>query len=226
MRPPLSHLGVLFVTALTSADWMSAGPPGQKEPWRWTDEERLAARFAPGSAAIRFGQASARATLAGSGAVMDYVEGSTHPALFLRWELFDQLLRRCFASNAGFRTAERAGVASRVDSLRITDETWLAIENASGDYLARLRKQWAFLEQLDDPHANRARIVSQIEQLQAGQCARRLSALDAVTTRLGSDPLDRLLYQGIAPGSFTLSSTTDPDPSTAETLLRVARGCK
>jgi hypothetical protein len=43
-----------FVALLLLASPMFAGPDrGRKEPWDWTDEERVAARFDPASIAER-----------------------------------------------------------------------------------------------------------------------------------------------------------------------------
>ncbi len=104
----LRELGTLAMLAamITAAEDRPA-----KEPWRWTDEERIRARFSPGSAASRVEEARTadrgapalsmprrpkagrpRTTDADTLIPTDYIDGSLHPELLLPIELFNDLV--------------------------------------------------------------------------------------------------------------------------------------
>jgi hypothetical protein len=89
MKRFLIPVSILFLLGFPgSAAQNQAQAPGDSKPaWEWTDEERFAARFAPGAAASR--AAAARVSLNdGNTPIYDYVDGAKTPALLLPIELY------------------------------------------------------------------------------------------------------------------------------------------
>src|SRR5947208_1284214 len=91
-------LVALLISASTYA--ANATDPATKPAWRWTLDERLAARHDPVAAAVRLlelpaAQAAGRikstaAQIAPDQA--DFISGRKHPELLLPWEIFDYMM--------------------------------------------------------------------------------------------------------------------------------------
>jgi hypothetical protein len=95
---PISALFIFIALPIFAGNSLAA-PQAAKQPWQWTDEERLGARFSPAAiadrnAAYQKSRARATSTSAQPAPGQRYViDGRRNPELFLRHELLDHLLR-------------------------------------------------------------------------------------------------------------------------------------
>lgn len=100
MKRPSLLAGLVCLVSLSGvAQTPPEAPEKPKPAWQWTDEERLAARFAPGSAAERLAAMtapSARRYPESRGPeprFRDVVDGRRDPQLFMPLEVFGHLVR-------------------------------------------------------------------------------------------------------------------------------------
>lgn len=79
----------------------TSAPAPVRSAWQWTDDERLAARFAPGRVAALLGP-DGRSALARPGAARfrDVVDGAQEPQLFLPLEVFGHFVLVLFRPGA------------------------------------------------------------------------------------------------------------------------------
>src|SRR5207244_11207926 len=112
MKRSLTLVGLLFLGITTHAASKDQAPA--KPPWRWTLDERLAARVDPRAAAERVRSARGARISASSGTPskenempadqIDFIGGREHPELFMPWELFDRMMRGAYADNPEVRS--------------------------------------------------------------------------------------------------------------------------
>jgi hypothetical protein len=186
-----------------------------KRPWEWTDDERIAQRFDPGAIEQRAMAYKASRpktmvqTKTSGGGIRYIIDGQRNPELFLRHELFEDLLR-------GIDSSQKAHYQNSLEGdLRTAGFTpatfWKEIETGS-------RRYRALRDQVNAP--GHVRVRSDHDEL----CAERAAALTQVRQRLGGTRFDAFLYTAIAPYLVHSQATTFPDA--ANRLRREAGGCK
>jgi hypothetical protein len=226
-----------FLCVITFSEAAEQGQPqalsDSKPAWKWTDEERLGARFAPGAAARRLAasnrrQPSQRAQLAlaaaGDPEPGDFVDGALTPELFLRWELFDELLASAFRGSPEGQAVFRDGIVERVPVLKQAPGLWDLIAAATSDYLRALTNQATVASRLTlTTQVERQTLLRQLQIMQRSNCNVRVQSLRKVSADLGAETFDRLLYQGVAATMFKRSVGHGQTP---EALSYIERGCQ
>ena len=196
---------------------MFAAPQPGKQPWQWTDEERLAVRFDPHAMAERSAAYAASKTQSlsvgspsSTHALKYVIDGRRNPELFMRHELVDDLLRGFAPEPQGEQY--RQAINRHLKMLGFDPSGfWVGLAEASHSYLVSRRE-------VD------ARGHGRTGADENALCAARLGMLTAAEKRFGKERFDQFLYTAI--GSFRIhtESTTYPDP--AGRLRREAGGCK
>ena len=180
-------------------------------PWRWTDDERIAARFDPISIAQRNGafrganlSSMTAAPLGHAQRTESVIDGRRNPELFMPFELFDSLVS-AVDPRPEIRDKARTYLGPGIATLDLEpSEFWKTLETHAGQYA-------------------RHRIAPQRDNGTA-ICAERVQTLTRMQTAIGNDILQRVLYQVVAPTMVHVESTNFPDP--AGQLRRTARGCQ
>jgi hypothetical protein len=210
----LSSCVVLVLLALPTL--AAPGPErerGRKEPWNWTDEERVAVRFDRVSMAERmaaYEAANPRAAAANArdpvypGSWTYVIEGRRNPELLMPHELFDGLLD-VFDPREDIRQKTRALFDPRIHALGLSELVfWDRIELAAHDYMP-------------------GHFAGKRGPNEAGSpCARR-KALEMAEQLVGRENLYRVLYTVVAPG-VSISGGTN-DPYLGKALLKASKGC-
>jgi hypothetical protein len=209
--------------------------PATKPAWKWTLEERLAARFDPAAMAERQAQYQAeqeaiRKRQGGSlpedearvtRSVIEKRDGRRTPELFLPGELFDLLLDGAFAP--GRERADLQGSRAHYEqwaaALGLGSNFWERLEEAAAPYLTLLQKGGR--QRLP----SRADIAAKGEEGRFHICRARLQALEAAGAELGEEAFLRLLYEGVAPSYQEISLYSDYQEK-AEDLRLQEGGCR
>lgn len=182
--------------------------PAAKPAWKWTLEERLAARFDPEAVLSRQAEYQAykdalrkrfpeyvKRTAAPAGLVEEMLDGSKNPELFLPGELFDILLQRAFAPGresanvSGFRADYQRWAAA----LGLGADLWDRLEEASAPYLSFLQSE----SRQGLPSS--ADIPAKEARSQFRTCQARIQALEEAKVEFGEEVFLRLLYEAVAP---------------------------
>jgi hypothetical protein len=190
---------------------MFAGPDrGRKEPWDWTDEERVAARFDPASIAERNAAYEASDPRVGrvasdkAGVTTYVIEGKRNPELLFPHELFDMLLAGIDPRESN-RLKARARFDPGIRALGVDEAVfWERIDDAAHDYFAAV-------------------IAGHGGAHEAGSRCELRKALETSAMMIGRETLYRVLYTVVAPGMWSSGSTNSPHP--AKDLLNEAKGC-
>lgn len=190
-----------------------------KPVWLWTDAERLAARFAPGSAEKR-AAASPDQRMGHDGPQreipnLDFVDGRKNPELLLPFELFREMvkLRPYYEESlkrAGFKEAVDRHVS---DFPRLTEERRTTIEGL----LERRPRTGPDVQAADAE----VRLVN--ERHSIAQCRYVADAFVMVQKDLGPDRSKdflRFLFDNVAP------SILNDGPNTETNIRRLAGGCR
>jgi hypothetical protein len=232
MRPILRAL-VLLLAATTAA---------AKQPWEWTDEDRIAERLNPVSIRERaskeatepFGVAPPRmpvvngsrrsVTSNASSDVPMVIVGRWNPELFLAIELFPNLMRDAFAEDPAARARARGRLNESIPAGIAPEEFWSRLEVAASDFITHQRSEAALFRSLNRAKSGeqRAALQQQIKNFQQPQCRLRSEALLRAEAAVGRETLYRMLYQGVAPEVNMFSV----EPETAQHLRFVVRGCQ
>jgi hypothetical protein len=202
---------LLFVCVTLALTSLAAS----KRPWEWTDDERIAERFdsrAIEQRAVAYKafrpKTTVEATTSRRG-IRYVIDGQRNPELFLRHELFEDLLRG-IDSDQPARVHQALEGDVRAAGFRPA-AFWKEVESASRRYRslqAQANASGHVRSRLDD------------DQL----CAERAAALNQARQRLGATRFDAFPYTAIAPHVVHSKSTTFPDA--ANRLRREAEGCK
>jgi len=178
---------------------------GGKAAWRWTDEERIAARRAHADVHPPVA-ADARVLVNGAGSTPGYtIDGATHPELFLPSELMRRLLRGV-SSDAMFRASFRQQYSEAIRRAGFDEhELWAGLDRIGARH-AELANRSARLRQEMDVSAPAARrsLEQSADRLSAEVCSARVRALTDARNLFGQERFDRFLYEGVAPG-FSLA---------------------
>jgi len=212
----IAALALLGVTETVVAQTGGGPDHVSREPWKWTDEERVAKRLDPASIRER---AAARISRAGVSSVGDpirgqedrfVIDGAANPELFLPYELFTALIAAIDPDlPESDRAVHRAMFERAMKGAGFRPEkVWTDLRAATGRYFA-MREAVKSGAEKSSP--------------QVRLCKARYDAIAAARKRFGGDAFDRLLYTVVAP---TLS-TQGPLPSERERagLLYLSSGC-
>lgn len=228
---------ILAVAAAATSGPYCGAAPAQKQPWEWTDEERIAARVDPNKIRERIAAADARnikRAASNKGTVSvdavqradrgDQLDGGTHPELFLPIELLDAFLKIAYAfgndevalstREAAAREAVKAGLPA--DFLRVFEVETAAIVPLHVEEM-QLRDRLANGGTRAAPGAWE-RIVLLADQ----QCPLHAAAVTRLRATYGV-AFDRFLYQYVA---SKLSRAFSGVPPRRDELQRKAGGCR
>jgi hypothetical protein len=198
VRQLLAILAAVVTCAVAAQTPSDKSTP--KEPWAWTTEQRLAARFDPVS--IKERKAAYKAQLMPSQQVnvesepvdtshLQYsIDGKRNPELFFPFELLRGLLDSGFAKDAHTRELNRALYRDGIAALGVTEaEFWPLLaasqERAGHPYLA--------------PSGGNGSYKT--------LCHVRVAVLNDMRRHFGQEVFDRFLYLTVAP-QMAISSTT------------------
>jgi hypothetical protein len=178
----------------------------QKPAWKWSLDERLAARFDPEIMAAREAERQAKEAELRNGwagplsrekaratepsLVQEIIYGSKTPELLLPIEVFDALLERGFpAGEEKDLQQSRVWIEERAAALGYGHDFWAQLEKAAASYLKLLHE------------ADRQRPANQAngDKHKTGLCRARSQALKAAQAELGEESFLRLLYEAVAP---------------------------
>ncbi|HEV8580556.1 MAG TPA: hypothetical protein VGX68_15930 [Thermoanaerobaculia bacterium] len=201
----------------------SKSKDGTRKPaWKWTLDERLAARFDPEAMAAREAKRQARmkellkgrvhrvfeekAEITEAPSIKEALDGGKTPELFLPSELFDVLLSRGFPQESSEQNLQefRDWIESQAAGLGIGQDFWKRLEGATLPYLQ------------EDRHPFFSAKYGGVEE-DLHLCRLRAEALKAAEAEFGEEAVLRLLYGTVARGwSFTRVVGLGPGPSTYE----------
>jgi len=192
---------------------------GTKEPWNYSDAERVAARLEHD----RRDRVSAQSNpTSSSREYREQIDGRVTPELFLPFELFDRLVGG-IASDAQQRTGVRTTLRPGIKLYGYDPETfWSSLAAVSAPYIKEREKHWNGYG-----HAPQF-ITSSGKTVTAGidrdVCVARIAALNEARRRFGAAAFDRFLYEVVAPQTRYGGSRRSEEHG--EELLFMARGCK
>jgi hypothetical protein len=194
------------------------------EPWKWTREQRLAARFDANARAARIAEARSENARRGrtSAAVFgrsdspgDVIDGKSHPELFLPTELFENLVE-WRVKNDEFRLAWQ----QQADDILRTDDDWREFDKRVAPYAANLREEHELLEQEGRSSAPQRRQIEQhLLSIRASRCALTAAALRSVRAYFGKEKFDRFMYSIVARSMATTYAAQNPFDDTRAMLL-------
>jgi len=169
-----------------------------KEPWNYSDAERVAARLEH----IHRDEYRER------------IYGRVNPELFLPFELFDRLVGG-LASDAQHRAGVRATLRPGIKRYGYDPEMfWSSLAATSVPYVKERETHWNIT-------SNRKSVVAGIDR---DVCVARIAALNETRRRFGAAAFDRFLYEVVAPQ--TRYGGSRKSERHGEELLFMARGCK
>jgi hypothetical protein len=231
-------LVVLFGVSLQTARAAGAPRPVAKPAWEWSVDERLAKRFDPEAIQARKAQHAAEIessdrkfrSLGGGlwksefetpkGQVVDTVEGTKNPELFLTWELFDHLLDMAFSGDEE-QGRWREGIEEKAAALGIGRDLWSRLGKAAAPYLEIRRRE-------ERKAMSGGSAQPEVEGFEMNGpairwCRARARAIAAARTDFGALAFNRLLYEGVTPG---FGVTYVVRPGLAVHLRRLEEGCR
>jgi hypothetical protein len=176
----------LCLVVLLATPIFASPDRGRKEPWEWTDEERVAVRFDPVSIAERNAAYEASDPRVGhvgaekAGVTTYVIKGKRNPELLFPHEIFDMLVAGIDPRESR-RLKARAGFDPGIRALGV-DETvfWERIANAAHDYIAAV-------------------IAGHGGSHEAGSRCALHKALEMSAMMIGRETLYRALYTVVAP---------------------------
>lgn len=220
-------LVLLFVATIPLAAQTS-----KKQAWELTLEERIALRTDPVAAKARV-NARPRARIGvDSGAKgdqdgnppADQFDGKHHPELFLPHQVFDQLVKLAFESDAGMSLNARRELTPDVRNHGLPPDFWLRLEALSAGFRADYRAIRALIVNPTDRQTakERNRTEQALGVKYQDACRSRVEALEAARAEFGRERFDRFMYEVMAYRMFHAADTL-PTP---ELLRQAATGCR
>lgn len=207
--------------------------PVAKPAWKWTLEERLAARFDSDALAAREAEHRAEQErirerfgdpleeelnkMKGPPATTVHIDGSKTPELFLPSELFTLLIVRGFSQGGNWDIQKSRGpIEKRAAALGFGRDLWVRLEKAAAPYLQLLRKTGPL-------KGDRVGYTKRDIRL----CQLRSRALEAAKVEFGEESFLRLLYEAVAPNARPIYILDGPDyRKHAEQLRFMEEGCR
>jgi hypothetical protein len=222
MHLALRHLCV----ALLSVTALASQPPDspKKQPWEWTDDERIAMLMDPSAAARRVQEdvAAGKVKLGngprpnGVGMPVDSLSGARDPHLFLPHELFDSLVTMGFADDAVTREAYRGWQEDARVEAGLPDDLWDRLEVIAAGYLdAQRREREIAFSTIPEPGK-----TALLKPVVLERCHAAYDARIAAEAAFGP-AFRRFLYIGVVRGQSSLVYRQDP-----EEMKRLSRGCR
>ena len=216
----------MFCAAALFAAVASAQQPPPAEPWKWTLEQRVAARFDAAARAARVAESKARSASLPSLAPApgDVLDGRAHPELFFPTEAFDHFMQVAYTFDSA---VWRQGLRDRSPDILRTDAEWRELDEIVAPYAASLRRERDLLRSEDRANRlQRREIEAELASLRASSCSLRRDAFRAARARFGKEPFDRFLYSiGLEGFAATYSADHDFDKS-REYLLFLEEHCQ
>lgn len=197
----------------------------RKPAWRWSVDERIAARLDPARAEARRAANEAQREkrwrlfgIEGSEGQPSF-DGRTEPELLMPTELFSALISDAFPEDGRPPGEMKERIQEGAVVLGYGSDLWPRLERAAAPYL-RLRREhheraMAAREQPDSPAEDKA------QQLLV--CRARAEALAKAEAEFGEELFLRLLYEVVAP---PMSFGYSPETNTADHLQFVEGGCR
>jgi hypothetical protein len=203
-----------FVTGAVAAQAPADKAEG-KQPWAWTTEQRLAARFDAVSISQRKAayersmpqsiQNASDAVPAAESRTEYVIEGRRNPELFLPFELVRGILDSGFDADIERRGRSRALYRHGIAALGMNEADF-----------------WALLATSEE-RARRPHLAKSIDA-DTAVCRVRVEVLADLRQIFGQDVFDRFLYVTVAPYTSLSSSTTNVHSGKTELLWEEA-GC-
>lgn len=202
----------------------------KKEAWKWTLEERLAARFDPEALAAREAEHQAEQesifrrfgdplegelkNMKGPPATAEHLDGRKAPELFLPGELFTQLINHGFSPQGGNWDVRRSRepIEERAAALGFGRDLWVRLEKVAAPYLELLRE------------SGPRRVDQEISERDIRLCQLRTRVLEAAKVEFGEESFLRLLYEAVAPNALRVYILKGPDYRQHEEQLRSLEG--
>lgn len=197
-----------------------------KEPWKWTDEERIAARTDRTEAksrvrvALSSGDVQAVSVAVADGKQLtDVIDGHRNPELFLPTELFEATVNLGLILPDDWRDTWANGAAGA----GLPDDFWKRLPIVAEPFVNDLRRRQDLFELARDADRNeRLKYDRQLAALAPTLCRDRAAALAAARKEFG-EPLDRFLYLTVAAGKSITYYDEEQDRSRLE---EQTRGCR
>ncbi len=203
--------------------------PVAKPAWKWTLEERLAARFDPAAMAVREAEHQAEQEriferfgdpleeearkMTGPPATAEHLDGRKAPELYLPGELFTTLLHRGFSQGGNWDIRNSRGpIEERAAALGFGRDLWVRLEKAAAPYLRLLRE------------SGPRRVDQENTKHDIRLCRLRARALEAAKAEFGEESFLRLLYEAVAPNARRVYILAGPDHRKHEEQLRHMEG--
>jgi hypothetical protein len=186
-------------------------PIPKKQPWDWTAEERLAARFDP--AAIHRSDAPPRP--------MNYLDGRAHQELFFPHEILTMFLRSAYGADDETAQAFRLSAARAASDLGLPNDFVATFERQAETLIAMQSKETAIRNALSSGERDGASSMMELRRLESDQCPARFDLIQELRRRYGSK-VDRFLYTALAPGMSRIVLSAE----NAHELRHADRGCR
>jgi len=218
MKPKLKD-AVAFLILACPILLLAGGPPDgekskapSKPAWAWTLEERIAVRTDPEAASKRVREKGRRVEMpvAASSSrqrapIGDAFDGSTHPELFLPYEVFEQLVSLTYLSHPRMAQSVREGFIPDVRRHGLPADFFDRLQVLTTVYVADFR---AVRDALDSMAQQEGAARERAEQVLAFKhrdaCRSRADALAAARREFGEKKFDRFLYEVMAVKMFTI----------------------
>lgn len=207
-----------------------------REPWEWTDDERIAARLDPAQMRERADAFARRernhpndATESEESSPRDVIDGSRNPELFLPYELFNWLMNGVVTEDPKARDLWRLSLGSRLRGTGVDEASfWQQLEQVVAGYTRVQSEQDQIAEEgaRTSDVGKRRSLRKKQESFGLVLCRARHEALEAARAHFGRETFDRILYDGVAASGLTSSAVHTPGRDEAAGLRYVAGGCK
>lgn len=212
----LSCALAVLLCALVAA----AGEPRAKQPWEWTTEERLAARFDEGKRQARVDRA-----LAGKAPQKrptDLVNGQLDLELLLPTEIVSIFVTTAYAHGKD-EVAQIVidDATARAAKQRLPDDFMVTFERELAPFTALLAEELRLLDRIMRSETDASVGMARVHELRALQCGPRARAIQRLRATYGT-AFDRFLYLELAPG---MGSTVYNAERDANMLRREEAGC-
>jgi hypothetical protein len=224
---------VTFGFALLSLAASAQSPP--YEPWNWTLEERIAARFDARARAMRVAASKARAMSfpqmpaadssgASTPAPSDVLDGRANPEVFFPTEVFEHFIWKAYTLES---PVWRQSMRDQSRDILRTDAEWRDLDAIVAPYAASLRRDIELVESEDRANGpQRREIERERETLHESNCSLRRDAFRAARARFGKERFDRFLYS-VALTGFASSYSADHDfTKDRERVLFIEEHCQ
>jgi len=219
-------VGITWLILAAAVLFLAATSP-PLEPWKWTLDQRMAARFDSVSRAARVASAHDRESqlhrrnpsalsMPNTPAASDIIDGSSHPELFTPTELFEHFVWMAYTLDS---PVWRESMRQRSDDILRTDADWRKLDAIVAAYAQNLRRESELSQrQGQSSAAQRRELLREQSLVLADRCSIERQALRAARATFGVDRFNRFLYLVAARG---YSSSYVPENDFAETRKRL-----